>query len=67
MPAGASVHIVAECIGPQLRLFINNELVAEAYDTRYGEGDVGLEYDSLGSEFGYNHHVLVDYFRVYAP
>jgi len=56
--AGESARVVAECIGPQLIFWINDVLVAEAYDTQFKQGDVGF---STGWWWA------VDYFRVYKP
>lgn len=38
----ATNAVAAECIGPRLRLYVNDQLVAEVQDSDFASGDVGL-------------------------
>ncbi|MCX6025899.1 MAG: serine protease [Chloroflexi bacterium] len=60
----ATNRIRAECIGPTLRLYVNDELVAEAEDSTLPSGDVGLiagTFDEAGTD------ILFDNFKVSRP
>jgi hypothetical protein len=57
-------HLRAECVGSRLRLYVNDELVAEATDTSFASGDVGLiagTFDEPGTD------ILFDNFTVLRP
>jgi serine/threonine protein kinase len=60
----ATNHIVAECIGSTLTLYVNGQFVASQYDTTFSSGDVGLTagtYSQGGTD------ILFDNFVVYQP
>ncbi len=60
----AANSLAAECIGSTLRLFVNEQLVAEAEDPDFASGDVGLiagTFDIPGTD------VRFDDFRVLEP
>jgi len=58
-------HIRAVCDGTHLALAVNGELLAEAEDTTYAEGDIGLAATTL--EEGEPTEVHFDHLVVYAP
>jgi hypothetical protein len=41
-PGGETNHILAVCSGADLKLIVNGELLAEARDFSFSEGDIGL-------------------------
>jgi hypothetical protein len=46
----ATNHLRAVCDGPDLVLFVNGELVAEASDTTFAEGDIALSATTFEAE-----------------
>jgi hypothetical protein len=49
--------LAAECVGSRLRLYVNNELVAEVVDTDFASGDVGLiagTFESPGADIRFD-------------
>jgi len=60
----ASNHLRAECVGSTLRLYVNDELVAETDDSTLSSGDVGLLAGTL-DEAGTD--ILFDNFKVSRP
>jgi hypothetical protein len=60
----ATNHIRADCIGSELKLYANGNLVATATDSSFTSGDVGLmarTFDVPGTD------ILFDNFYVYEP
>ncbi len=52
-PGAATNHIRADCIGSELKLYVNGNLVATATDSSFTSGDVGLmagTYDTAGTD-----------------
>ncbi|MBU4226021.1 MAG: hypothetical protein KKC71_09395 [Chloroflexi bacterium] len=63
-PGAATNHIQADCIGSELKLYVNGNLVATATDSSFTSGDVGLmagTFDTAGTD------ILFDNFYVYKP
>lgn len=63
-PGAATNHIRADCIGSELKLYVNGNLVATATDSSFTSGDVGLmagTFDTAGTD------ILFDNFYVYKP
>ena len=57
-------HLRADCIGSQLTFYVNNQKIAEADDSEFKSGDVGLmagTYDTPGTD------IRFDNFAVYRP
>lgn len=54
-------HIVVECIGDTLSLYVDGNLIDEAYDSEFTEGDVGLLVSTLGNA---STDILFDNFEV---
>ena len=55
--------IAAECVGSTLRLYVNGELVAEAEDTAFSQGDVGLiagTYDIPGTDIRFDDFLVTE-------
>jgi serine/threonine protein kinase len=64
LQGSATNRIRAECIGTSLRLYANGDLLQEAQDADYAEGDVGLiagTFDLPGTD------IRFDNFVVYSP
>lgn len=57
-------HLTARCKGAELKLAVNNQLIAEARDDTFSEGDVGLIVGTF-SEPGVD--ILFDNFSVKVP
>ncbi len=63
-PGAATNHLRADCIGSELKLYVNGNLVATATDSSFTSGDVGLmagTFDTAGTD------ILFDNFYVYKP
>jgi hypothetical protein len=63
-PGTQYMQLRADCIKDSLALYVNNEKIAEVYDSEFTSGDVGLiagAYSTPGVE------VFFDNFRVYQP
>lgn len=63
-PGAATNHIRADCIGSELKLYVNGKLVVTATDSSFTSGDVGLmggTFDTPGTD------ILFDNFYVYKP
>jgi len=63
-PGAATNHLRAECIGSNLTLYANGNVVATAVDSSFSSGDVGLMAGTF-SEAGTD--ILFDNFYVYKP
>ena len=61
---GDSTNLIeAECVGSTLRLYVNGELVAEAEDTAFSQGDVGLiagTYDIPGTDIRFDDFLVTE-------
>ena len=58
----ATNHLRAECIGYDLRLYVNNSLVAQAYGAEWERGDVGLivgTYQEPGADIYFDNFSIV--------
>jgi hypothetical protein len=58
----ATNHLRAECIGYDLRLYVNNSLVAQAYGAEWESGDVGLivgTYQEPGADIYFDNFSIV--------
>jgi hypothetical protein len=58
----ATNHLRAECIGYDLRLYVNNTLVAQAYGAEWERGDVGLivgTYEEPGADIYFDNFSVV--------
>ncbi len=63
-PGAATNHLRADCVGSELKLYANGNLVATATDSSFTSGDVGLmagTFDMPGTD------ILFDNFYVYKP
>ena len=63
LPGEETNHIRAECIGNELSLYVNDELIATATDDSFGEGDVGLvagTYDTPGTDVVFDNFSAVE-------
>lgn len=63
-PGAATNHIRADCVGSELKLYVNGNLIATATDSSFTSGDVGLmagTFDTAGTD------ILFDNFYVYKP
>lgn len=56
-------HITVECIGDTLSLYVDGNLIAEAHDDEFTEGDVGLLVSTMGDD---STDILFDNFEVFA-
>jgi hypothetical protein len=57
----ASNHLRADCIGPMLRLYANGQMLMEARDTDFANGDVGVlagAYDTPGVDILFDNFVV---------
>ena len=63
-PGAATNHIRADCVGSELKLYVNGNLVVTATDSSFTSGDVGLMAGTF-SEPGTD--ILFDNFYVYKP
>lgn len=61
---GEPNHLRADCIGSTLRLYLNDALLAEATDTDFSSGMVGMTAGSLNDQ---SYEVLFDNFRITQP
>jgi hypothetical protein len=60
----ATNHLRAECVGSRLTLYVNGDMVAEAADSDFARGDVGLiagTFDVPGTD------IRFDDFQVFTP
>jgi serine/threonine-protein kinase len=57
----ATNHLRAECVGPTLRLYVNDELLNEVEDSSHPDGDVGLmagTFDEPGVDIRFDNFVV---------
>lgn len=57
----ATNRIRADCIGPNLSMYVNGQLVATATDSTYSGGDVGLlagTFDAAGADINFDNFVV---------
>jgi len=63
-PGAATNHIRADCVGSELTLYVNGNLVATATNSSFTSGDVGLMAGTFGEP---GTDILFDNFYVYKP
>ncbi len=61
---GAANHIRADCVGPTLTLYVNNQQVSSVTDSSFATGDVGL---IVGTFDEPNVGILFDNLIIYEP
>ena len=62
IPGNATNHIRADCIGSSFALYINGDLVAEATDSTFTSGNVGLiagTWDTPGADIHFDNFTVV--------
>ena len=63
LQGNATNHLRAECLGYELRLYVNDVLVAQAYAAEWQRGDVGLiagTYDMPGTDIYFDNFSVVN-------